>query len=347
MTLLSARARGILTAAAVVALLAAPFAVYPLFLIEILCLALLAASVNLLISYVGLLSFGHAMFFGASGYAVGYLIKVARLEPVSAILLGTLLAAALGWGTGLLAIRRLGIYFAMVTLAFGQLVYFLALRAEVVTGGENGLQDVPRRALLGVVGLQSNVAMYYFTLAVIAAGFFVIYRLVHSPFGQVLQAIRDHEPRATSLGFRTRRSKLLVYVVSAALAGMAGGVKAVAFQLVTLNDVTWVTSGEAILICILGGIHTLVGPAVGAVLIVSMSHYLASVAEWVLIIQGLVFVFVVMLFRRGIVGELYAWLERRAARPPPAPRAAKVPPPAPPPAGYFTLRDAVNQEEQP
>lgn len=340
---LSPQARRHAIAAVLVALmLAAPFAVYPLFLVEILCSALLAASVNLLISYVGLLSFGHAMFFGASAYAVGYAVKVAHLEPLSAILLGTALAAAMGWLTGLLAIRRLGIYFAMVTLAFGQLVYFLALRADFVTGGEDGLQDVPRRAVLGLFDIQSNVAMYYFALSVVAAGFFVIHRLVHSPFGQVLLAIRDHEPRATSLGFRTRTSKMLVFVVSAGLAGMAGGVKAIAFQLVTLNDITWTTSGEAILVCIVGGIHTLLGPAVGAVLIVSMSHYLASLAEWVLIIQGLVFVTVVMLFRRGIVGELYAWLARR--------REARTPSSEPvPPSGVTPSRrvHAVNQEVQP
>jgi branched-chain amino acid transport system permease protein len=345
MTGLSPRARRIAAAVAVAVLLGAPFVAYPLFLVEILTFALLAASVNLLISYVGLLSFGHAMFFGSSAYVTGYAIKTLGLEPVSGILLGTAVAAGIGWVTGQLAIRRLGIYFSMVTLAFGQLAYFLALRASF-TGGEDGLQDVPRRAVLGLIDLRSNVTVYYFTLAVVGAGFFVIYRLVHSPFGQVLQAIRDHEPRATSLGYRTRRCKLLVFVISAALAGMAGGVKVVGYQLATLNDITWVTSGEALLICILGGIYTLVGPAVGAMVIVSMSHYLASFAEWVLIIQGFVFVVVVMLLRRGIVGELYAWLERREeARQPAATvspaaspeRAARRPHPAEP----------VNQELQP
>lgn len=345
MTGLSPRARRLLAALLAAALLAAPFAVYPLFLVEILSFALLAASVNLLVSYVGLLSFGHAMFFGASAYVAGHAIKTWALEPVSAIALGAVVAAALGWLTGLLAIRRLGIYFSMVTLAFGQLVYFLALRAPF-TGGEDGLQNVPRRAVLGLVGLESNVAVYYFVLTVVAAGFFAIHRLVHSPFGQVLQAIRDHEARATSLGFRTRRCKLLVYVVSAALAGVAGGVKVIGYQLVTLSDITWVTSGEAILICILGGIHTLVGPAVGAVVIVSMSHYLASFAEWVLVIQGLVFMVVVSLFRRGIVGELYAFLERR--RPARGAAAEHTAPPASShsPPGAEPL-DAVNQEARP
>lgn len=341
MTGLSPRTRRIVAVAALAALLGAPFAAYPLFLVEILSFALLAASVNLLVSYVGLLSFGHAMFFGSSAYVTGYAIKTLGLEPVSAIALGTVVAAAFGWLTGLLAIRRLGIYFSMVTLAFGQLVYFLALRAAF-TGGEDGLQNVPRRAVLGLVGLQSNVAVYYFVLVVVAAGFFVIYRLVHSPFGQVLQAIRDHEPRASSLGFHTLRCKLLVYVVSAALAGVAGGVKVIGYQLVTLNDIHWTTSGEAILICILGGIHTLVGPAVGAVLIVSMSHYLASLAEWVLIIQGLVFVVVVMLFRRGLVGELYAWLERRRAA-----REVHAEPAPPRTPVHSSAVRAVKQEVQP
>jgi branched-chain amino acid transport system permease protein len=339
MTGLSPRTQWIVVVVAAAALLGAPFVAYPLFLVEILSFALLAASVNLLISYAGLLSFGHAMFFGSSAYVTGYAIKTLGFEPVSAILLSAAISAALGWVTGQLAIRRLGIYFSMVTLAFGQLVYFLALRASF-TGGEDGLQDVPRRAVLGLIDLQSNVAVYYFALAVVGAGFFLIYRVVHSPFGQVLQAIRDHEPRATSLGYRTLRCKLLAYVISGALAGMAGGVKVVGYQLATLNDITWVTSGEALLICILGGIHTLVGPAVGAVVIVSMNHYLASFAEWVLVIQGLVFVGVVMLFRRGVVGELYAWLERRktARKPATSPVRAEHPP---------AHGDPVKQEAQP
>lgn len=304
----------ILLVAGFVTLLAAPFVAYPRFLVEILCFALLAASVNLLVSYVGLLSFGHAMFFGAAAYVTGHAVKVGGMEPASAIVLGTLVAALIGWLTGLLAIRRRGIYFSMVTLAFSQLVYFVALHMDF-TGGEDGLQNVPRRALLGVIDLDSNLAMYFFVVAVVCAGFFLIYRLVNSPFGQVLKAVRDHEARAVSLGFRATKCKLIVYVISASLAGLAGAVKAVAFQVATLTDLTWVTSGEALLICILGGIHTLLGPVVGAIVIVSMSHYLASFAEWVLIIEGLVFIVVVMLFRKGIVGELYAWLERRAAKP--------------------------------
>ena len=313
----------VLLMAAVAVLVAAPFLLYPRFLIEIMCFALFAASVNLLVSYAGLLSFGHAMFFGAAGYVTAHAVKVWGLEPASGIILGVLVAAGIGWVTGLLAIRLQGIYFSMVTLAFSQLIYFLALRMEF-TGGEDGLQNVPRRALLGVFDLSGNLAMYFLVTLITAFAFFVIYRVVNSPFGQILKAIRDNEPRAVSLGFRANRFKSLVFVISASMAGLAGATKAVAFQVVTLTDLTWVTSGEALLICILGGMHTLLGPVVGAILIVSMSHYLASLPEWVLIIQGTVFVVVVMLFRKGIVGEFYAWLDRQAARRSAVPSPASV-----------------------
>ncbi len=303
----------ILLAISLAVLIAAPFALYPQFLIEILCFALLAAALNLLVSYCGLLSFGHAMFFGAAGYATAHSIKMWGFDPALGILLGVGLAAIIGALTGSLAIRRQGIYFSMITLAFAQLVYFMALRMPF-TGGEDGLQDVPKRALFGLISLNSSLHMYFLVLVLTAFGFFAIYRIVNSPFGQVLKAIRDNEPRAISLGYRANRYKLVVFILSASLAGLAGSLKAVAFQVVTLTDLTWVTSGEALLICILGGMQTLVGPVAGAVLIVSMSHYLASYAEWVLMIQGLVFVLVVLLFRKGIVGEFYAWLERRALR---------------------------------
>ncbi|MES2509740.1 MAG: branched-chain amino acid ABC transporter permease [Pseudomonadota bacterium] len=303
----------ILLAICIAVLIAAPFALYPQFLIEILCFALLAAALNLLVSYCGLLSFGHAMFFGAAGYATAHSIKMWGFDPALGILLGVGLAAVIGALTGSLAIRRQGIYFSMITLAFAQLVYFMALRMPF-TGGEDGLQDVPKRALFGLISLNSSLHMYFLVLVLTAFGFFAIYRIVNSPFGQVLKAIRDNEPRAISLGYRANRYKLVVFILSASLAGLAGSLKAVAFQVVTLTDLTWVTSGEALLICILGGMQTLVGPVAGAVLIVSMSHYLASYAEWVLMIQGLVFVLVVLLFRKGIVGEFYAWLERRALR---------------------------------
>lgn len=295
-----------------IALAVAPFVLYPRFLIEIMCLALLAASLNLLVSYAGLLSFGQAMFFGAAAYVTGHAMKVWGFDPAAGILLGVLVAAALGGATGLLAIRLQGIYFSMVTLAFAQLIYFVALNMEF-TGAEDGLQNVPRRALFGLIDVSSNLAMYFMVVLITAFGFFVIYRLVNSPFGQVLKAIRANEPRAISLGFRANRFKLIAFVISASLAGLAGATKAVAFQVVTLADVYWTTSAEALLICILGGIHTLLGPVVGAVLIVSMSHYLASFAEWIMIIQGTVFIVIVMLFRKGIVGEMAAWLDRRAA----------------------------------
>ena len=309
----SPRTVRILLAISIAILIAAPMAIYPQFLIEILCFALLAAALNLLVSYCGLLSFGHAMFFGAAGYSTAHAIKMWGFDPALGILLGVGVAAVIGVLTGSLAIRRQGIYFSMITLAFSQLVYFMALRLPF-TGGEDGLQDVPRRAMFGVLDLTNNNTMYFMVLAFVAFGFFAIYRIVNSPFGQVLRAIRDNEPRAISLGYRANRYKLVVFILSATLAGLAGSLKAVAFQVVTLTDLTWVTSGEALLICILGGMQTLLGPVAGAVLIVSMAHYLAGYAEWVLIIQGLVFVVVVLLFRKGIVGEWYAWLDRRQQR---------------------------------
>jgi branched-chain amino acid transport system permease protein len=310
---LSPQALRVLLALCLAALAAAPFVLYPQFLIEILCFALLAAALNLLVSYVGLLSFGHAMFFGAAGYVTAHAIKVWGFEPALGILAGVGVAAVIGAVTGSLAIRRQGIYFSMITLAFSQLIYFMALRMPF-TGGEDGLQDVPKRALFGIISLNNSLTMYFLVLAITAFGFFAIYRIVNSPFGQVLKAIRDNEPRAISLGYRANRYKLLVFILSATLAGLAGSTKAVAFQVVTLTDLAWVTSGEALLICILGGMQTLVGPVAGAVLIVTMSHYLSSYAEWLLMIQGLVFVLVVLLFRKGIVGEFYAWLERRDLR---------------------------------
>ena len=309
---LSPQLTGVLLALAMLALAVAPFVIYSRFLIEIMCFALLAASLNLLVSYAGLLSFGHAMFFGAAAYVTGHAMKAWGLEPVTGIFAGVLVAAAIGLVTGVLAVRLQGIYFSMVTLAFAQLILFIALNMEF-TGGEDGLQNVPRRPLLGLIDLSSNLAMYYMVAIITALGFFVVYRVVHSPFGQALKAIRANEARAISLGFRANRFKLIVFVISSSLAGLAGATRAVANQVVTLTDVHWMTSAEALLICILGGIYTLAGPVVGAVLIVSMSHYLSSYAEWILIIQGTVFIVIVTLFRKGIVGELHAWLDRRAA----------------------------------
>ena len=300
----------------------APYVIYPLFLIKLLCFALLAASLNLLIGYVGLLSFGHAMFYGASSYITGHVLKTWGVDGVFGVLAGVGVAALIGFLSGLLVIRRQGIYFSMITLAFAQLVFFMALRMPF-TGGEDGLQNVPRPTFLGLIPTDDNLSMYYVALALVGAGFWLIYRTVYSPFGQVLRSIRDNEQRARSLGYHVNRYKLIAFTLSAALAGLAGATKVMAFQLATLADVGWGTSGEALLICIVGGLQTMLGPVVGAVLIVSMEHYLASFAEWVLIIQGAVFVLVVMLFRKGIVGQYLAFLKSRSQR-----KAAKAVPPS-------------------
>lgn len=313
MELLSRRTSTALLLAAGACLAAAPFVVYPMFLMKLMCFALLAASVNLLVGYVGLLSFGHAMFYGTAGYLTAHAVKVWGWEGLSGIAVGAAAAGLLGLLTGLLAIRRQGIYFSMITLAFAQLVYFMALRLPF-TGGEDGIQNIPRPTVLGLFSLENTLVMYYFVTVMIAAGFWLIYRLVHSPFGQVLRAIRDNEPRAQSLGYRVNRYKLLAFVLSATIAGFAGSLKALVFQLATLTDVHWATSGEALLICIVGGMQTLLGPVVGAMVIVTMENYLASFAEWVLILQGVVFVIVVMLFRKGIVGQFQSYLASRRQR---------------------------------
>jgi branched-chain amino acid transport system permease protein len=321
---MNTKLRVALLAAAAVLLLLAPFAVYPLFLIKLMCFALLAASLNLLVGYVGLLSFGHAMFYGAAAYVSGHAIKVWGWDGLAGIAAGVLVAAAFGFLTGLLAIRRQGIYFSMITLAFAQLVYFLALRMPF-TGGEDGLQNVPRTRLLGVIDTADNTTLYYVVLAIVGGAFWLIWRTVHSPFGQVMKSIRDNEPRAISLGYAVNRYKLQAFTLSAALAGLAGATKVLSTQLATLADVHWATSGEALLICIVGGLQTLLGPVVGAIVIVSMEHYLATFAEWVLIIQGVVFIVVVMLFRKGIVGTWYDWRDRRRAQARPGAPAEPVP----------------------
>lgn len=304
--------RPLLIAGAVV-LLAAPFMAYPIFLMKLMCFALLAASLNLMIGYVGLLSFGHAMFFGSAAYATAHAVKVWGFDPGLGVLFGAAVAASIGAITGLLAIRRAGIAFSMITLACAQLVYFIALRAPF-TGGEDGIQDVPRGNLLGLLDLRDNMTLYYVIMIVVVAAFWLIWRIVHSPFGQVLTAIRDNEPRAISLGYRVNRYKLLAFTLSAGLAGLAGGMKTIVFQIATLADVGWGTSGEALLMGIVGGLQTMLGPVVGAVVIVTMSNSLSSFAEALMIVQGVVFVVVVMLFRKGIVGEINAFLNRRASR---------------------------------
>ena len=299
--------------AGLVLALAAPYVAYPIFLMKLLCWALLAASLNLLVGHVGLLSFGHAMFFGSAAYVTAHAAKVWALEPLLAVLAGMACAAFIGLVGGLLAIRRLGIAFSMITLAVAQLVYFIALRAPF-TGGEDGIQDVPRGRLLGLLPLADNLVLYHVVLAGVVFGFWLIYRTINSPFGHALAAIRDSEPRAISLGYPVARYKLVAYVLSAALAGLAGSLKALVFQIATLTDVSWTTSGEALLMVIVGGVQTLAGPLVGALVVVTMQNYLASMAEVVLMLQGLVFVVVVLVFRRGVVGEWQAWRDRRAAR---------------------------------
>ena len=288
----------------------APFAgVYPVFLMKVMCFALFACAFNLLIGFGGLLSFGHAMFLGTAGYASAYSAKVWGFTPELAILFATACAALLALATGLLAIRRQGIYFAMITLALAQMVYFFYLQAPF-TGGEDGIQAVPRGKLLGLIDLGPTAAMYPLVLAVFLGGFLLIWRIVHSPFGQILKAIRENEARATSLGYDTDRYKLVAYVLSGTLAGLAGGTKALVFQLASLTDVYWTMSGEVVLMTLLGGLGTLFGPVVGAAIIITMQNYLAQIGAWVTVVQGAIFVVCVLAFRRGVVGEIAHWLKK-------------------------------------
>jgi len=287
----------------VAALVAAPFFTYPLFLMECMCFALFALAFNLLIGYVGLLSFGHALYFGWASYVSAHAAKVWGLSPELAILAGTATAALCGLAAGALAIRRQGIYFAMITLALAQMMYFVALRAKF-TGGEDGIQSVPRGHLFGLVDLSSPMVMYVVVLAIFLAGFLFIYRIIHSPFGEVLKAIRENETRAISLGYKTDRYKLIAFVLSATLAGAAGATKAIVLQIASLTDVNWPMSGEVVLMTLVGGLGTIFGPVVGAFVILAMQYKLAFMGEWVLVIQGVIFVVCVLLFRRGIIGEL-------------------------------------------
>jgi branched-chain amino acid transport system permease protein len=291
-------------------LLVAPFVVYPVFLMKALCFALFACAFNLLLGFGGLLSFGHAMFLGFAGYMSAHAAKVWGMPTELAILTGMGTATVVGFLAGLLAIRRQGIYFAMVTLALAQMIFFFCLQAPF-TGGEDGIQAVPRGKILGMVDLNDNRTMYFFVLAVFAAGFLLIYRIIHSPFGQVLKAIRDNEPRAISLGYRTERFKLAAFVMSASLAGLAGATKAIVFQLASHTDVHWSMSGEVVLMTLLGGMGTIFGPVAGAFVIAAMESYLSDLGAWVTIAQGIIFVVCVLAFRRGIVGELEAWLRKR------------------------------------
>jgi branched-chain amino acid transport system permease protein len=285
-------------------LIAAPFiGFYPVYLMKVLCFALFATAFNLLIGYVGLLSFGHAMFFGGAAYVAAHAAKVWGFPFEIAVLAGTASAAVLGLAVGALAIRRQGIYFAMITLALAQMIFFFALQAPF-TGGEDGIQRVPRGHFLGIVDLRNDTALYYVVAAVFLAGFLGVYRIVHSPFGQVLKAIRENEPRAISLGYRVDQYKLAAFVMSAALTGLAGSVKAIVFQLASLSDVHWTMSGEVVLMTLVGGLGTVYGPALGAAVIVTMQNYLAHLGAWVTVVQGVIFVVCVLAFRRGIVGEI-------------------------------------------
>jgi branched-chain amino acid transport system permease protein len=292
-------------------LLVAPFVVYPVLVMQILCFALFACAFNLLLGFSGLLSFGHAAFFGAGAYTSGYTLLHWGLSPELGLLVGVIAATVLGAVFGAIAIRRQGIYFAMITLALAQMVYFFCLQAPF-TGGEDGLQGVPRGKLLGLIALQPELnhpayALYYVVLAIFAAGFWLIYRSVHSPFGQVLKAIRENEPRALSLGYDVDRYKLLAFTLSAGLAGLAGATKTLVLGFATLTDVHWQTSGEVVLMNLVGGVGTILGPVVGAGVIVTLQNELADRAgPWVTVIMGAIFVVCVLLFRRGIVGEVAA-----------------------------------------
>jgi branched-chain amino acid transport system permease protein len=287
----------------------APLIVYPVFMMKAMCFALFACAFNLLIGFGGLLSFGHAMFLGTAGYAAAHSAKVWGFPPEAAILFGTASAFLLALVSGLLAIRRLGIYFAMITLALAQMIFFFYLQAPF-TGGEDGIQAVPRGKLFGFIDLENVYAMYFTVFAIFMGGFLLIYRTIHSPFGQVLKAIRENESRAVSLGYSAERYKLMAFVLSGTLAGLAGAVKALVFQLASLTDVHWTMSGEVVLMTLLGGLGTIFGPVVGALVIITMENYLAQLGAWVTIVQGAIFVVCVLTFRRGVVGEIAHLLKK-------------------------------------
>jgi branched-chain amino acid transport system permease protein len=296
------------------ALVAPMIGLYPVFVMKLLCFALFACAFNLLLGFTGLLSFGHAAFFGFAAYVTGHVVKVLGWTPELGVLAGVVVAALLGLAFGFVAIRRQGIYFAMITLALSQMVFFLCLQAPF-TGGEDGLQGVMRGNLFGVLPLVDDTVMYYVVLAVFVACFLGIMRIVNSPFGQVLKMIRENEPRAISLGYEVDRYKLLAFVLSASLAGLAGSLKTLVMKFATLTDVHWSMSGEVILMSLLGGVGTFFGPVLGAGIVISLQNMLADkVGEWVTVIIGAIFVVCVLAFRKGVVGELLAWRERRAAR---------------------------------
>lgn len=289
-------------------IIVSPFVLYPVFLMRVLCAALFACAFNLMIGYVGLLSFGHAAFFGMGSYVTAWTMKHWGIDASVAIILGGLTGTVLGAVLGYLAIRRSGIYFAMITLALAQMVYFFCLEAPF-TGGEDGIQQVPRGHLFGFIDLSNDMTMYWVVALVFLAGFFGVHRIIHSPFGQVLKGIRENEPRSTSLGYRTDDYKLIAFILSCTLAGVAGGTKALVFGIATLTDVHYSTSGEVVLTTLLGGLGTVFGPVMGAFVVTSMENYLAQFGAWVTVTQGAIFMICVLAFRRGIIGELGALLK--------------------------------------
>ena len=295
----------------ILAIVAPMIGLYPVFVMKLLCFAMFAAAFNLLLGFTGLLSFGHAAFFGSAAYVTGWFIKAQNFTPELAILAGTIAAGLIGLVVGAVAIRRQGIYFAMITLAIAQMIYFICLQAPF-TGGEDGLQGVPRGMLFGLFSLSEPYAMYYLVLAIFVGSFLAISRIVHSPFGQVLKMIRENEPRAISLGYQVDQYKLLAFVLSASLAGLAGSLKTLVMGFATLSDVHWSMSGEVILMTLLGGVGTFFGPVLGAGIVISLQNLLADkVGSWVTVIIGVIFVLCVLAFRKGVVGELDAYLERR------------------------------------
>ena len=299
------RAQSLAFLVMVAVIVISPMVLYPVFLMKVMCFALFACAFNLLIGYVGLGSFGHAAFYGMGGYLTAHSTKVWGLTPEVAIILGGVGGAMLGLVFGWLAIRRQGIYFAMITLALAQMGYFVCTQMDF-TGGEDGIQQVPRGALFGVVSMSADMSLYWVVATIFLVGFLLIHRIVHSPFGQVLKAIRENEPRAMSLGYRTDDYKLMVFVLSAALAGVAGGTKSLVFGIATLTDVNYPMSGEVILMALVGGMGTIFGPVVGAAVVIAMQNYLSPFGAWVTVTQGVVFVVCVLAFRRGIIGEIAA-----------------------------------------
>ena len=291
---------------------AAPFFVYPVLMMQLWCFALFACAFNLLLGYTGILSFGHAAYFGGAAYITGHSIVAWEFSPLAGIALGTLFSAAIGFAFGALAIRRQGIYLAMITLALAQILYFLALKLPF-TGGEDGLQGIPRGTALGVLDLSESLVIYYFVFALFLFGFFVIHRTIHSPFGQVLTAIRENEPRALSLGYDVERFKLIAFVLSATLAGLAGATKALVFQFASLTDVHWSMSGEVVLMTLIGGVGTVLGPVFGAFTVILLQNKLSGIGSWVTVVLGAIFILCVLAFRRGVVGEIAHALRRRAS----------------------------------